>query len=128
MTKSLAEKRLRDLQPYRDNPREPKSKRDLKTMPPPESLTPEARAVWDKYMEEIPRGMLTALDYMLFARFCMFSADYLQISGNSAADRALRLSLSRELRSLEDRLGLTPVTRQKVVCETGDEDNPFAGL
>lgn len=105
---------------------------------PPTCLKKEARAAWETFIACAPKGVLTALDHAVFERFCRNYGLWRELAEN--IDRygcvneegALRaefkayVQVETAMTRLEQQLGFTPVSRQKLKVEKAkEEDDEF---
>jgi len=146
MTKSTAIKKLQGTyEACKTNQSEPVVAADISQIAPPELLNKNAREIWKFAISQMPKGMISALDFSIFMRWCSLVDQYHSTVRNidkngvmivDDADReivnpaiAIELKLNASIKDLEKELGFTPVSRTKVIShEPEANSNPFLEL
>lgn len=134
------------LQPCRTNFNEPVPEHALKTVLPPDYLSPKAKEMWSFALDQAPEEMLTTLDFSVFACWADTMAKILDCeetlnreglsftdpdTGISKPHPMLRMQndLKSILRMYLTELGFTPASRSKVsISKKKEKTNGFANL
>ena len=146
--KPTAVKKLQGtLQKCRTNALEPQPQFDLKDFKePPEYLTDSAKEIWSFALQQAPEGMLSSLDYSIFAEWVILFDQFVILSeglksqgtfvrdadGNQAVNGIIN-SITKTatiLRGIENELGFTPASRSKVSSfkTSSEKKNKFEGF
>lgn len=131
------------LQKCRTNPDEPIPQIDLKSIVAPDYLTDSAKEIWTFALQAAPEGMLSSLDFGIFAQWVVCFDQFIQLSdcikeqgtftkdgdGNIKVSDILHhiTKTAAILRGLENELGFTPASRSKVVSfgKKNEKKNKF---
>lgn len=145
--KPTAVKKLQGtLQKCRTNPLEPQPQIDLKSVLPPDYLTESAKEIWTFALMQAPEGMLSSLDFSIFAEWVILFDQFVKLSeglkaqgtfvrdtdGNQQVNNIIN-SITKTatiLRGIENELGFTPASRSKVSSfkTSSDKKNKFEGF
>lgn len=146
--KPTAVKKLQGtLQKCRTNALEPQPQFDLKQFSePPEYLTETAKEIWTFALQQVPEGMLSSLDYSIFAEWVILFDQFVILSeglknqgtfvrdadGNQQVNSIIN-SITKTatiLRGIENELGFTPASRSKVSSfkTSSEKKNKFEGF
>ena len=146
--KPTAVKKLQGtLQKCRTNALEPIPQIDLKQFTePPEYLTDSAKDIWTFALQQVPEGMLSSLDYSIFAEWVILFDQFVILSeglknqgtfvrdadGNQTVNNIIN-SITKTatiLRGIENELGFTPASRSKVSSfkTSSEKKNKFEGF
>lgn len=146
--KPTAVKKLQGtLQKCRTNALEPIPQIDLKQFTePPEYLTETAKEIWSFALQQVPEGMLSSLDYSIFAEWVILFDQFVILSeglknqgtfvrdadGNQTVNGIIN-SITKTatiLRGIENELGFTPASRSKVSSfkTSSEKKNKFEGF
>lgn len=131
------------LQKCRTNPDEPIPQIDLKNIVAPDYLTDSAKEIWTFALQAAPEGMLSSLDFGIFAQWVVCFDQFIQLSAcikeqgtfTKDGDGNIKVSdilhhitkTAAILRGLENELGFTPASRSKVVSfgKKNEKKNKF---
>lgn len=145
--KPTAVKKLQGtLQKCRTNELEPQPQIDLKSVLAPEYLTDSAKEIWTFALMQAPEGMLSTLDFSIFAEWVVLFDQFVKLSaglkeqgtftvdgeGNQQVNGVIHhiTKVATLLRGLENELGFTPASRSKVSSfkTSSTKKNKFEGF
>lgn len=105
----------------------------------PELVKGEASAIWDQVIADLPPNTLHRLDRFNLERYCLTAAKWRDVQANlmicDPLDKShynlvqTSIMLNKMLENLGDVLGLTKVSRDKIIKEVDKaKENPFEAL